>query len=89
MKYIDAESIKEPLNKCYDNFDPNWQRNHRLNAEIDTSENPRGFKKYLERDAGIILNFQVKQGKTGGFYSIDSIQLINEQQYTMWLLKWA
>ena len=45
-KIIDYETIKTPLNHCYEDFDPDWQKTIELLPGIDTSDSPRGFKYY-------------------------------------------
>ena len=84
MKTIDIKSIKGQISNCYEQWDPEWQ------AHIGDKRVMRGFKSYLEHTAGIKLDFEVlriENEKTG--YTIKSIEIVDDQTFTMWMLKWT
>lgn len=84
MRTIDPKDIKEQLNNCYDAYDPNWEKNiGKVEAQIN-------FKNYLEKLCGIRLDFKLETNYTGGhYYKINSMSVVDEQLFTLWLLKWA
>jgi hypothetical protein len=47
------------------------------------------FKYYLERTAGLKLDFfpDVRDGKLG--YKIERAEVVDNKKYLMWLIKWS
>lgn len=89
MKQIESTTIKRQLNNCYDDYDPHWEINIDFKGKIDTSDSKRGFKYYLEQTGGIRLDFEVKNSHKGSFYKINSVEIVDEGLFTMWMLRWS
>lgn len=83
MKQIDPGTIKRQINKCYNEYDPNWP------TRLAEPTMMNGFKYYLERMAGIRLEFEpeIKNGKMG--YGMKHVEIVDDPKFTMWLIKWS
>lgn len=83
MKTIEIGLIKKQVNDCFEDYDPLWQ------DEIGSARQRNGFKYYLERTAGIKLYFENEliDGHMG--YKITSVEIVDEEQFILWMLKWA
>ena len=86
MRLIDSKSVKDSLNKCYLDYDPDWSRG------ITDEYKVLAFKHYIERNAGLVLDFKPRINassyKRFG-YELTQIAVIDEPKFTMWLLKWS
>jgi hypothetical protein len=80
MNTIDPKSIKSQLNKCYNQYDPDWL--YRAGEKLKN-----GFKYHIEQTAGIRIDIQ--PNTTTGGYKVESIEIINEPLFTLWMLKWS
>ena len=76
---IDPKSIKAQLNKCYGKYDPDWV--YRPGSELKN-----GFKYHIEMTAGIRIDIQPN---SGGGYKIDTVEIVDEPVFTMWMLRWS
>jgi hypothetical protein len=83
MNTISPRQINRQLNNCYESYDPNWAMN------IGKSNIMNGFKYHLEQSAGLKLDYEVetKGGKMG--YKINSIVIVDDPAFTMWMLRWS
>lgn len=83
MKTISQKEIKHQINNCYDAYDPTWPGN------IGNKDTMSGFKYHLEQTAGIELDFEldIRKGKMG--YKINSIEIVDEPAFLMWMLRWS
>ena len=83
MKTIDSKIIKHQINKCYSAYDPDWP------ARYGEPIMMNGFKYWLERTAGIRLEFtpEIKNGKMG--YGMKRVEIVDEPKFTMWMVKWS
>ena len=83
MRTVNPNLIKEQINNCYDSYDPSWHTN------IGNRDIMNSFKYHLEHTAGVNLNFEVelRQGRLG--YKINSVEIVDEQAFMVWMLKWA
>lgn len=82
MKTINPKIIRDQINKCYVNYDPEWT----TTGEIRIG----GFKYHIENTAGLKLDVtpsKDRQGRLG--YEINQIEIVNEPKFTMWMLKWS
>ena len=83
MKTIHQKEIKNQLNNCFKAFDPHWQET------VGTARQRNGFKRYIEQTAGIKLDFEteIRSGQAG--YKINSIEIVDEPVFLLWMLRWA
>jgi hypothetical protein len=83
MKTVNPNLINDQVNKCFLEYDPDWKNNYNGEAHIG------GFKYYLERSAGLKLDFQpeIKNGHYG--YKLNGVEIVDGKKYTMWLLKYT
>jgi hypothetical protein len=82
MKTINPDIINKQVNKCYLDYDPEWPK--------DMHTRVLGFKYYLERTAGLKLDFEPKINEYGKFgYELKQAEIVNEPAFTMWLLRWS
>jgi len=84
MKLINPNKIKEQLNNCYDSYDPNWP------TTIGQPTMMNSFKYYLERTAGLKLDFEIEINKRGqAGYKINSVEVVDESDFVVWMLRWT
>lgn len=83
MRLIKQNEIKHQINNCYDAYDPNWP------ANIGNKDVMGGFKYHLEHNAGLKLDFEldIRMGKMG--YKINSIEVVDEEAFMLWMLTWS
>ena len=83
LKTINPNLVNAQINKCFLEYDPGWVSNYRADQHV------HGFKYYIERLAGLKLDFQpeTKDGKYG--YRLDAVEIVDEKKYTMFLLKYS
>jgi len=83
MKTIDSEHIKDQINKCYLEWDPDYPDRFGQPTMIN------GFKYYLERTAGIRLEFEpeMKNGRMG--FGMKRAEIVDDKKYMMFLLRWT
>ena len=83
MRIIQPNEIKQQINNCYENYDPNWP------ATIGNDDVVRGFKHYLEQTGGFKLDFDIDimHGQVG--YRLKSAEIVDESAFMVWMLKWS
>lgn len=83
LKTIDSSVIKKQINKCYLEYDPNYP------ACYGEPTMMSGFKYYLERTAGIRLEFEseIKNGRMG--YGMKRVEIVDDKKYMMWTIKYS
>ncbi len=83
MKTINPKEIKRQLNNCFEQYDPHWQET------VGTARQRNGFKYYIERTAGVKLDFEteIRSGQAG--YKINAVEILDEEAFLMWMLKWS
>ena len=83
MKTIDPKLINEQLNRCFLEYDPQWAHNYNADAHIN------GFKYYIERIAGLKLDFhpETKRGQFG--YRLDGVEIVDEKKFMMFQIQYA
>lgn len=83
MKTIHPKLVKQQLNNCFEAYDPKWQET------VGSARQRNGFKYHLEHTAGVKLDFEteIRHGQAG--YKINSIEIVDEEAFMMWMLKWA
>ncbi len=84
MKLINPKTISPLINRCYLEYDPTWvsePNSHRVNS----------FKYYIERTAGLKLDFEPKIDKLTfkQGYELHSIEVVDDKKYTMFLLRYS
>lgn len=87
MILLNPDDVKDQLNNCYNDYNPKWKQN--LNQLLEDRD---GFKDYLKRTAGIQMDYYVAKSDNAlreHYYKINSMYVIDEQLYTLWLIKWA
>lgn len=83
MKTIDSGIIKQQINKCYIEYDPNYPAGYGEPMLMN------GFKYYLERTAGIRLEFEPETtGLTFG-YRMKRVEIVDDKKYLMWTIKYS
>ena len=86
MRLINKEDIALPLTKCYSAFDPMWGKRpgHEIRAVMES------FKHYIEREAGVKLNCDISINEhMQYYYKLDRVEIVDENQYLLFLLRWA
>jgi hypothetical protein len=80
LKTIDTKIVNSALNRCYLDYDPAWP--------AGIPDRVPGFKHHIEQTAGMKLDFTpaVKGGRLG--YELTQVEVIDEQAFLMWMLKW-
>jgi hypothetical protein len=83
MNLVNPKAINPQLNKCYMEYDPTWPD--------DSETRVPAFKYYIERIAGLKLDFTPKVDyNTGRFgYELREVEIIDDRKYTMFLLKYS
>ncbi len=81
MKLIDHNAINAQINRCYLDFDPDYPANGQ--------DRIGSFKWYLERTAGLLLDFTpvTRGGKFG--YQLIQAAVTDEKKYMLFLLKYT
>lgn len=80
MRYVDPRSYTQQLENCWLSFSKNFTvpaGQHPLFYEIAFS----AYKYHLERTAGVTVEIKNRQ--------IQSLEVVNPAQFTMWVLKWS
>jgi hypothetical protein len=80
---VDYKSIKDPLNKCYLDYDSEW------NYSPARAEIIEAFKCHIEQTAGLKIDFVPEVNNLDICYKLTSIELVDHEKFTMWLLKWS
>ena len=83
LKTINPKSIKKQINSCFVDWNPSWER------DIGNPLQQKGFKYYLEHEAGIKIDFVLNNDIKGAYYSINTIEIVDEPKFTWWMLKWS
>lgn len=82
MNITNTKTITPLINRCYLDYDPGWPTNP--SARIDS------FKYHIEHTAGLKLDFTPETNKDGRFgYRLDSVEVVDNPKFTMWMLRWA
>lgn len=83
MITVESKLIQKQINKCYLEWDSDYPANY------SQPELMSGFKYYLERTAGIRMEFEpdIKNGRTG--YSMKRIEIVDDKKYLMWTIKYS
>jgi hypothetical protein len=83
MRLIDPKTVSKQINKCYLEYDPEWQYNFREDRVL-------GFKYYFERSSGLRLDFIPKQDRLGRHgYELQQVAVVDEPKYLMWMLRYS
>lgn len=83
MKTLNPKLVKNQLNKCYLEYDPEWRHNFQ-------EERIYSFKDYMECTAGLKLDFIPKRDTFGRYgYELQQVDVVDESKYLMWLMRWA
>jgi hypothetical protein len=83
MKLIPTKQISPLINRCYMEYDPNWptDQNQRISA----------FKYYIERTAGLKLDFEPKIDqltfKQG--YELHSVEVVDDKKYMLFVMRYS
>lgn len=80
---IDPKQVSKELNKCFLEYDPDWAKNYQAENHV------RGFKYYVERTAGLKLDFSPETKGTQFGYRLDKVEIIDDKKYTMFILKYS
>lgn len=83
MRLINHDEIKEQINNCYDSWNPNWK------ANIGDRSIIPAFKYHLEQAAGLKLDFEIEIRRGISAYKINSIEVVDEEAFMLWILAWA
>ncbi len=83
---IEKDSIIPQLNRCYIKFDQDWEWGTTPNEAV-----VQKFVEHIREEAGIdmyvwrgIVNDMEQYG-----WKINAIELIDEQKFMLWMLKWS
>ena len=86
MKLISTKTIKDPLNKCYLEYDPDWTKG------VSDENKVLSFKYYIEQHAGLRLDFIPKFNQHTYMrfgYELKQVAVIDEPKYLIWLMRWS
>ncbi len=83
MKTINQKSIKNQLNNFYESWDPNWKYN------IGNENLTKAFKYHLEREAGLSIDFEIETRLGRAGYKINSIEIVDNEAFVVWMLTWS
>lgn len=80
---IDSNLIKQQVNKCYLEYDPNYP------ACYGDPTLMNGFKYYLERTAGLRLEFEpeMKNGRMG--FGMKRAEILDDKKFMMFRIKYS
>ena len=83
MRTVDANHLKKQINNCY----LEWDTGYPANFGEPTMMN--SFKYYLERTAGIRLEFEpeIKNGRMG--YGMKRVEIVDDKKYMLWTIKYT
>lgn len=83
MKTVDPKLVNKEINKCFLEYDPDWAKNYTADNHV------KGFKYYVERVAGLKLDFQpeTRQHKFG--YRLDKVEIVDDRKYAMFMIKYS
>jgi len=83
VRTVDANHLKKQINNCY----LEWDTDYPVKFGEPTMMN--GFKYYLERTAGIRLEFEpeIKNGKMG--YGMKRVEIVDDKKYMLWTIKYT
>lgn len=83
MITVDSKLIQKQINKCYLEYDPNYPTCYGEPTMMN------GFKYYLERTAGIRLEFEpeTKDFKFG--YAMKRVEIVDDKKYMLWTIKYS
>ena len=80
---IDPKQVSAELNKCFLEYDPDWAMRY---GEPTTMNS---FKYYIERTAGMKLDFSPETKKNQFGYRLDKVEIVDEKKYTMFILRYS
>ena len=84
MKTVDSAIIKNQINKCYFDYDPTYPKGY------GTPDMMGGFKYFLERIAGVRLEFEPNINSMGQMgYAMKRVEVVDDKKYMMWLIKYS
>ena len=84
MKTINSHLIKQQINKCYLEYDPTFPMGY---AQPNLMN---GFKYFLERTAGVRLEFEPEVNNKGQVgYGVKRVEILDDKKYMMWLIKYS
>lgn len=80
---IDPKQVSAQLNKCYLEWDPNYP------ALLGEPTMMNGFKYYVERTAGMRLDFttEIKNGKIG--YKMNRVDIVDEKKFMLFQIQYS
>lgn len=83
---IDKNAILPQLNHCYVKFDKNWEWGTSPGEDAVTS-----FVEYIREDAGLQMACEFSKVNDVGQYGwkITQLDLVDEQKFTLWMLRWS
>ena len=83
METIDSAYITKAVNKCYLEWDPDYP------GRFGQPTMMNSFKYYLERTAGLRLEFEpeMKNGRMG--YGMKRAEIVDDKKYLMWTIKYS
>lgn len=83
---IDKNAIIPQLNLCYVNFDKNWEW-----GELPNEISVHRFVEYILEDAGLQMKIELSKVNDVGRYGwkITHLDLVDEQKFTLWMLRWS
>jgi hypothetical protein len=83
MRTINPKEIKNQLNNCFESYEPHWQ------DDVGSARQRNGFKYYLEYTAGVKLDFETEVRFNRAGYKINSVEIVDEEAFMLWMLKWS
>ena len=81
---VDRETIRCQLNKCYVEFDPDWENAFWNRHRVEL------FQHYVCENGGLDIVFKGTTDQEGRWaYELISVDVVDEAKFTMWLLRWS
>ena len=84
MKLIPTKEISPLINRCYLEYDPDWltePNSHRIYS----------FKYYIERTAGLKLDFtpKIDQQTFKQGYELNQAEVVDDKKYMLFVMKYS
>lgn len=84
MRLIPTKDISPLINKCYLEYDPGWPvtlKEQRINS----------FKYYIERTAGLKLDFtpKINQMTFKYGYELNQVEVVDDKKYMLFVMRYS
>lgn len=85
MNLINADDLIPTINRCFAEYSPRWGKQ----SGPDMEATMKAFKYYLEREAGLKLDYEFTVRNMQYSYKINHCEVVDEHQLLLFRLKWS